>query len=340
MRSALTTSRTFGNWSRRSSGICVRVALYSAYCSWRKVGPGQVERDREVVGLEVLDAAQDDAREAEHAVDELALRRRQRRQGEVAAVDEPVAVEQHQAFGGHDPKCSRATVPRTALRGARRRPLDQSPKRCAAQRRPNSANPSEEQRRRTAIDEARPAGLGRHVQQPSVSVGLTLSVRPAPLAEAPAPAGLTPPPSAVAGLDRAAVLRPTGNRLRRRREAAVGDGLRRLERPERHPGRRADTRSGVRRGHGGAPLASSGAATACWLAPGDVIVASRVAAGSWSPPPCMSDGAPATSRPARPSVVRPIASGRLTRSRGDAKAATQRRQPAGRRRAASAGVSW
>ena len=105
-RSALTTSRTFGNWSRRSSGIRARVALYSAYCSWRKVGPGQVERDREVVGLEVLDAAQDDAREAEDAVDELALRRRQGREREVAAVDEPVAVEQHQAFGGHVPKCT------------------------------------------------------------------------------------------------------------------------------------------------------------------------------------------------------------------------------------------
>ena len=60
----------------------------------------QVERDREVVRLEVLDAAQDDAREPEDAVDELALRRGQRRQREVSAVDEPVAVEQHQAFGG------------------------------------------------------------------------------------------------------------------------------------------------------------------------------------------------------------------------------------------------
>ena len=68
---------------------------------------GQVERDREVVRLEVLEAAQDDAGEAEHAVDEVAPRGRQRRKGEVAAVDEPVAVEQHQAFGGHEEKCSR-----------------------------------------------------------------------------------------------------------------------------------------------------------------------------------------------------------------------------------------
>ena len=59
---------------------------------------GQVERDRDVVGLEVGQAAQDDAREAEDAVHEVALGRRQGREGEVSAVDEPVAVEQHQAF--------------------------------------------------------------------------------------------------------------------------------------------------------------------------------------------------------------------------------------------------
>jgi hypothetical protein len=39
MRRALTTSRTFGNCAARSSGMRVRVALYSAYCSCRKVGP-------------------------------------------------------------------------------------------------------------------------------------------------------------------------------------------------------------------------------------------------------------------------------------------------------------
>ena len=64
---------------------------------------GQIERHREVLGLEILDAAQDDAREAEDAVDELAFRGRERREREVSAVDEPVAVEQHQAFGGHGP---------------------------------------------------------------------------------------------------------------------------------------------------------------------------------------------------------------------------------------------
>ena len=60
--------------------------------------PGQVEGDRDVVGPDVLEAAEDDARETEHRVDELALRRRQGREREVSAVDQPVAVEQHQAF--------------------------------------------------------------------------------------------------------------------------------------------------------------------------------------------------------------------------------------------------
>jgi len=59
---------------------------------------GKVESDRDVVGVEVLDPPQDDAAEAEDRVHELALRRREGREGEVSAVDEPVAVEQHQAF--------------------------------------------------------------------------------------------------------------------------------------------------------------------------------------------------------------------------------------------------
>ncbi len=74
--------------------------------------PGQVEGHREVVGLQIGDAAQDDAREAEDAVDELTLGGRQGREREVAAIDEPVAVEQHQAFGGHGSKCSRGVVRR------------------------------------------------------------------------------------------------------------------------------------------------------------------------------------------------------------------------------------
>src|SRR4029079_12038558 len=42
-----------------------------------------------------------DAAEAEDRVDELALRGREGRKREISAIDEPVAVEQHQAFSGH-----------------------------------------------------------------------------------------------------------------------------------------------------------------------------------------------------------------------------------------------
>src|SRR5213079_1500940 len=83
---------------------------------------GQVERDRDVVGLEVLDAAEDDAGEAERAVDEVAFRGRERRQREVAAIDEPVAVEQHQTFGGHDWSVPAGKGP-TGPRGAPSRPV-------------------------------------------------------------------------------------------------------------------------------------------------------------------------------------------------------------------------
>ena len=62
---------------------------------------GEVERDRDVVRLEILDPAEDDAGEAERAVDEVALGGRQRGERKVSAIDEPVAVQQHQAFGGH-----------------------------------------------------------------------------------------------------------------------------------------------------------------------------------------------------------------------------------------------
>ena len=61
-------------------------------------GPGEVERNRHVLRLEVLDPAQHDAAEAEDGVHQVALGRGEGREGEVSAVDEPVAVEQHQAF--------------------------------------------------------------------------------------------------------------------------------------------------------------------------------------------------------------------------------------------------
>ena len=76
----------------------------------------EVEGDRDVVGLHVGHGPEDDVREAEHRVHELALRRGQGRleEGEVAAIDEPVAVEQHQAFGGHERSVPAAPA---ALRG-------------------------------------------------------------------------------------------------------------------------------------------------------------------------------------------------------------------------------
>ena len=64
-------------------------------------GSGEVEGDGHVVRPDVLEPAQDDAAEPEHGIDELTARRRERWEREIAAVDEPVAVEQHQAFHGH-----------------------------------------------------------------------------------------------------------------------------------------------------------------------------------------------------------------------------------------------
>ena len=98
-------SRTIGNWSRRSSGISRPRRLVLGVLLVPEGRAREVERDRDVVGLDVLEAAQDDAPEAEHRVDELALARGQRRdQREIAAVDEPVGVEQHQAV--HRVECT------------------------------------------------------------------------------------------------------------------------------------------------------------------------------------------------------------------------------------------
>ena len=138
MRSALTTSRTFGNWSRRSSGILTPGRLVLGVLLVAEGRAGQVERDGQVVGLEVLDAAQDDAREAEDAVDQLALGRRQRRQGEVSAVDEPVAVEQHQAFHRHGLGAGPSDGPSVPRAGDG--PVSRRRGRRAVQRRPNSAS--------------------------------------------------------------------------------------------------------------------------------------------------------------------------------------------------------
>ena len=64
--------------------------------------PGQVEAGDDVVRPDVLEAAQDDAPEAEHRVDELALARRQRRvhEREIGAIDQAVGVQEHQPLHG------------------------------------------------------------------------------------------------------------------------------------------------------------------------------------------------------------------------------------------------
>ena len=83
----------------------------------------QVEGDRDVVGANVLEATQDDVREPEDRVHQLALRGRERHvdEREVAAIDEPVAVEQHQAFHGRrHPPVGAARGMRLRRRGAPR----------------------------------------------------------------------------------------------------------------------------------------------------------------------------------------------------------------------------
>ena len=95
-----------------AGGLVLRVAVVA------EGARREVEGDRHPVGLHVLDRAQDDVREPEHRGHELALRRRQGLldEGVVAAVDEPVAVEQEEAFHrlracgwGHS-KCTRANA--------------------------------------------------------------------------------------------------------------------------------------------------------------------------------------------------------------------------------------
>ncbi len=76
---------------RRPSGLVSRELLVAE----RRTR--QVEAGGDVLGLHVLDPAQQDAAETEDGVDELALAGREGRQRVVAAVDEAVAVEQHQA---------------------------------------------------------------------------------------------------------------------------------------------------------------------------------------------------------------------------------------------------
>ena len=101
-------------------------------------------------------------------------------EGEVAAVDEPVAVEQHQAFGGHGSECSRGPACQGARPGAsprRRRRSARPPRawsRCRrrarrARRRESRPTPTDGQRRTArpsgarGIGASQPRDVGRRV---------------------------------------------------------------------------------------------------------------------------------------------------------------------------------
>ena len=75
-------------------GLVLRVPLVA------EGGLAEIEGHRDVIRLHVGDGTQDDVGEPEHGRDQLALGRGQRLvdEREVAAVDEPVAVEQQEAF--------------------------------------------------------------------------------------------------------------------------------------------------------------------------------------------------------------------------------------------------
>ena len=188
----------------------------------------EVEGDRDVVRADVRDAAQDDAAEAEDGVDELALRGRQGRQREISAIDEPVAVEQHQAFRGHGP-----SVAADRCRAAR---LD-----------PAAARPARDQRRGAA---------GSPAQQEQAETG---EQQDAGQDERRRSAGVRPRREVVVFADGLDVARDAAGRLRgAARGRALGErGLRRGRQPAEIPvrggrgGSRRDGRGGSRRSRGG-----------------------------------------------------------------------------------------
>ena len=165
--------------------------------------PGQVERDREVVRLEVLESAQHDAREAEDAVHEVAARRGERRKGEVAAVDEPIAVEQHQAFHRWAPgmrsradrrrgwtRASGPVYPRPGSGDLRRpRSAAGTQPRRALQRRANRPSPTINSAPATTMRADTPLGSSRTAS----SVGTGAAWPPASAALAAGPSPLSPP---------------------------------------------------------------------------------------------------------------------------------------------------
>ena len=254
-------------------------------------------------------------------VDELALRRGQRREGEISAVDQPVAIEQHQAFVGHgssvaagpaDFEDRRAGVSRrSAARssagrtGRARRSGTRATGRPGARRRPTLA-------RRTAdrSGSRRVPGRARRARPPRRAVRHALGIRSA---------------------------------------RGAGDGPRGLRRgvlpPMASPAVSADDADG--------PAAAADAAGARPRADASGWCRRRVDRGATSRRtdrdrrggrrvalPNENDGIVATSRPARPSVVSPTASGRLSASRDGPEdrheAAPAARTGGGRRRAASA----
>ena len=309
----------------------------------------EVEGDRDVVRADVLDAAEHDAAEAEHRVDELALRRRQGREGEVSAVDEPVAVEQHQAVhrqasgsvrtgrgrgspvypwpgpGGGGPSgppgasdcggVGRRTGGRTA-RSRRAGPRPTRRGRATGRRRWTGWRSASRRRSRRAAVPRAPAGRrpGRCRRWPRRSDRATRRV----------PWSWSRPDGAASGAWDAT----SGCAVR-----VDGGGGRRG---------RARRRRGHARGGGRARAAlawpSAALPTSSWLGAEAAALAAAVPAEL--PNDGSSDGAVPTSTPTRPSVVRPTASGRERRSFGDPIRSSQPRRPPRWRRRASASVSW
>ena len=310
----------------------------------------EVEGDRDVVRLEVLDAAQDDAAEAEHRVDELALRRRQGREGEVAAVDEPVAVEQHQAFHRQASGSVRTgrgrgspVYPWPASR--RWRPAARQPPRrvrCGgAELRPQGEerDPGEQRRDRHDEDERGAAVRRRRRRQRLECAGAGLGAESSGWADAlvvaagrgvqvalrgrcrrPDPVRTTPPAAAArTWLRRAGVGAGRGGRCgrarRRRRDAGAAAAL-------------------------AAALAWPSAVLPTSSRLGAEAAALAAADPAAPPNDGRTDGAVPTSTPTRPSVVRPTASGRREPVPRGPDAASQPRRPPRRSRRASAAVSW
>ena len=107
MRSASSTSLISGSWPLNSSGVLLRLALYSAYSREPEGLPRDVEGDRDVGRLLVAQHVDQHRGEAVDRVGVLAGRGREvlDRQREERAVGQRVAVEQEQAGTGGLGRC-------------------------------------------------------------------------------------------------------------------------------------------------------------------------------------------------------------------------------------------